>query len=92
MADTLEELLAHWLPRQRWYPRKGDSGAADQLVIESELQLPSADPAVRFRVLFVRVGPADSSLLLQIPLSLHSPEQREGAGVLKIKRRIRLDS
>ena len=85
MADTLEELLAHWLPRQRWYPRKGDSAHDDQVVIDGELQLPSANPAVRFRVLFVRVGPADSSLLLQIPLSLHSPEQLEGTGVLKNK-------
>lgn len=90
MADTLKDssdrsallaLLASWLPRQRWYPRKGGLAGDSQLALEGELDLPSADPTVRFRVLFVRVGPEESSQLLQVPLSFHTTEQPKSASV-----------
>ena len=80
--SALIALLAQWLPRQRWYPRKGGSASDSQLVIDSELELPSTDPAVRFRVLFVRVGPWETSQLLQIPLTFHSTENHKSTSVL----------
>ena len=60
MAASLLDLLGTWLPHQRWYPRKDVDG--EQMVIESELELPSLTPGVSFRVVFVRVGPADSEV------------------------------
>ncbi|MBP2412074.1 1,4-alpha-glucan branching enzyme [Arthrobacter stackebrandtii] len=85
MAGPLLDLLADWLPHQRWYPRKGIGGA--RLSVAGRIELPSPDPAVRLLVLLVTVdfppdsdpgqdGPAasphdaGSGLLLQLPLSI----------------------
>lgn len=53
MAATLLDLLADWLPHQRWYPRKGSGGA--RLGVAGRIELPSPTPDVRLLVLLVTV-------------------------------------
>ncbi|WP_207345292.1 1,4-alpha-glucan branching protein GlgB [Arthrobacter sp. E3] len=55
MTGTLLGLLADWLPRQRWYPRKGSAGVGARLGVASSFELPSPDPACTRLVLLVTV-------------------------------------
>lgn len=52
---TLLDLLADWLPQQRWYPRKGDAGVGARLGVADSFELTSPDPAVSLLVLLVTV-------------------------------------
>lgn len=78
MAVTLLDLLAEWLPQQRWYPRKGEAGVGAQFGLDASFELPCPDPSRTFLVLLVSVGSpgpgradAGTRLMLQVPLSLH---------------------
>ncbi|WP_337589535.1 phosphotransferase [Arthrobacter sp. ERGS1:01] len=80
MPATFLDLLADWLPRQRWYPLKGDAGLGATLRCAGTLELPSSNPGVRFVVVFVDVtrpvdeGGADDAghtVTLQVPVALH---------------------
>lgn len=80
MGRTLEELLADWLPRQRWYPRKGAAGLGARVHIVDSFGIPSPDPLATFRILLLGVdipspagddaGGSPPSLLLQVPLTI----------------------
>ncbi|ALV47285.1 glycogen branching protein [Arthrobacter alpinus] len=89
MAATLLNLLADWLPHQRWYPRKGSAGIGARLAVAERFELPSPDPDVTLLVVLLSVdfpaadgtSPGDDvgqRLTLQLPLSFH----RDGAAVL----------
>lgn len=80
MTAPMLELLGEWLPHQRWYPRKGRTGA--RLSIAERFELPSPNPNITLLVLLVRVDfpspapfqdehDAEPSLTLQVPLSIH---------------------
>ncbi len=78
MAGELLDLLADWLPLQRWYPRKGEAGVGAQLSIAGSFELPSPDTSRTLLVLLVKVElpaaeehDAGSPLTLQLPLSFH---------------------
>ncbi|POH71619.1 1,4-alpha-glucan branching protein GlgB [Arthrobacter glacialis] len=86
MTATLIDLLAAWLPAQRWYPRKGAAGRGAQLSIADSFELPSLDSCVSLHVLLVEVAfpgrdiasgtqqapyDAGASLTLHVPLSFH---------------------
>ncbi|MEO8220812.1 MAG: 1,4-alpha-glucan branching protein GlgB [Specibacter sp.] len=87
MAGNLIDLLADWLPSQRWYPRKGAAGRGAQVSIAESFELHSPDPCVSLLVVLVKVqfpgsgdaetgtlqSPSDagSSLTLHVPLSFH---------------------
>ncbi|WP_269939081.1 1,4-alpha-glucan branching protein GlgB [Arthrobacter sp. HY1533] len=55
MGHSLEELLTDWLPRQRWYPRKGAAGLGARVHIVDSFGIPSPDPSTTFRVLLLGV-------------------------------------
>ncbi|MFQ4150113.1 1,4-alpha-glucan branching protein GlgB [Arthrobacter sp. LAPM80] len=55
MATDLLDLLAHWLPQQRWYPRKGSAGEGARLAVADSFELPSTDASVTLLVLLVSV-------------------------------------
>ncbi|GII92579.1 maltokinase N-terminal cap-like domain-containing protein [Sinosporangium siamense] len=50
----LEELLAGWIPRQRWFAGKGR--AIDAVRVDSDLALISGDPALHHVIVEVRQG------------------------------------
>lgn len=51
---TLQELLADWLPDQRWFAGKGRS--IDEVVVESDTELRTGEPALRHLIIAVRQG------------------------------------
>ena len=51
---TLQELLADWLPDQRWFAGKGR--AIDDVTVESDIELRSGEPGLRHLVIAVRQG------------------------------------
>ena len=51
---TLQELLADWLPDQRWFAGKGR--AIDEVIVESDTELRSGEPALRHLIIAVRQG------------------------------------
>ncbi len=70
----IEELLAGWLPRQRWYPGRGT--AVTGLSIISEATLRAGDPSLRHLIVEARLrhGPTMFQVLLgsraELPASL----------------------
>jgi maltokinase len=53
---TLQELLADWLPDQRWFAGKGR--AIDDVTVESDIELRSGEPVLRHLIIAVRQGAA----------------------------------
>lgn len=51
---TLQELLADWLPDQRWFAGKGRP--IDDVTVESDVELRSGEPALRHLIIAVRQG------------------------------------
>ncbi|WP_343319253.1 1,4-alpha-glucan branching protein GlgB [Arthrobacter sp. TMP15] len=70
--SALVDLLAQWLPQQRWYPRKGEAGIGAQISIADVFELDANDPEVCLLVLLVSVDFPDVStgLTLHVPLSI----------------------
>ena len=86
MTAPLLDLLGTWLPHQRWYPRKGSTGA--RLSVAGRFELPPPGPHITLLVLLLTVdfpasdasGTSDASdekhdggpaLTLQVPLSIY---------------------
>ncbi len=90
MASGLEEILAAWLPRQRWYPLKGDGGKGAAVRIAGAVELPSARNDAVFQVLYVAVTPpagpsgGAATVILQVPVRLSNvkPDTMAAASVL----------
>ncbi|MFD0801936.1 aminoglycoside phosphotransferase, partial [Streptomonospora algeriensis] len=62
----LEELLADWIPRQRWFAGKG--APIETVTVQAEHPLVCGDPGLR--VLVVEVGQRDSVSRYQVLLGL----------------------
>jgi maltokinase len=73
----LHDMLAQWLPRQRWFPGRGTS--VSELAIISDVALLEGDPQLRHLIVETRLasGPARFQVLLgvrsQLPPALASP-------------------
>jgi len=82
VTGLVEDLLAPWLPRQRWFAGKGDPAAAVDVRVVGTAELP-ADAAggehrVLVRVHLVRAAGA----LYQVPLAYHPAPVEEQAEAL----------
>jgi maltokinase len=61
---VLQDMLAGWLPRQRWFPGRGT--AVDELAIVSDVRLVAGDPQLRHLIIEVSQagGPARFQVLV----------------------------
>ncbi|SDH77138.1 maltokinase [Sinosporangium album] len=69
----LEELLAGWIPRQRWFAGKGRS--IDAVRVESDLVLISGDPSLRHVIVEVRQGDTSDRYQLLIGARRELPQR-----------------
>jgi maltokinase len=84
-ASVLQDMLAQWLPGQRWFP--GRASAVGELAIVSDVELLGGDPQLRHLVIEVTLssGPARFQVLLgsasRLPAALRDLGQaRTGPG------------
>jgi maltokinase len=82
---VLHDMLAQWLPRQRWFPGRGTS--VSDLAIISDVTLLDGDPQLRHLIIETRLasGPARFQVLLgargELPAALAGPAAAgDGAG------------
>ncbi len=67
----LEQLLAAWLPAQRWFAGSGTT--IDDVVISSDVQLTAGDPELRHLIADVRAGTELGRYQLLVALAAQSP-------------------
>jgi maltokinase len=72
VADSvLQDMLAQWLPRQRWFPGRGT--AAGKIGIISDVPLMSGDPQLRHLVIAVQQGGEPARFQVLVGFSTEPP-------------------
>lgn len=75
--ERIRELLADWLPQQRWFAGKGRE--VDDVAIEHDVELRAGDPGLRLLVVAVRQGEVRDRYQVLLGLRRNLPQRLEHA-------------
>jgi maltokinase len=79
LSERLGDLMAGWLPRQRWFAGKGRP--IDEITVLSDTELVTGDPAMHHLVLAVRQGSTTDRYQVPIGLRRELPGRLEYAEI-----------
>lgn len=77
--SALADLLAAWLPRQRWFA--GGNGGISAVEITSDVQLAAGDPELRHLIVTVRLGGEAVSYQILAGFRTHLPDWLDQARI-----------
>jgi maltokinase len=79
-GTVLQDMLAQWLPRQRWFPGRGT--AVGELAIVSEVPLLAGDPQLNHLVVEVRHGGCPARFQILVGSASESPAAISGDSII----------
>lgn len=79
LFPSLDDLLAEWIPQQRWFPAKGRQV---EFTPVGTLSLPGSASGLRLEAHFVRASAGRLDTVLNVPLSLRPEPLEDGEAAL----------